>query len=155
MINSEYLLDEEEQAKDCSLPSIEIEFTGIVRDYDPAYCKAIIEHCTQGGSVESFAGIEHIDPDALISWIQHEDFKSSAKIAISAEYNYWECQLKEALVSDDFAFRLPSINRKLAELGSTLLKNGLRNSMYKYVEPERETEETQELKHLMNEFAKK
>lgn len=140
----------------------------IVKKYDKEYCRLIVQHCSNGGSVESFAGKEHIDPDVLVEWInkeeEYEDFRASVKIAVAAEYRYWEQKLLDSLKDSDNQWKLPSINRKLGELGNYLLKNGLRQSLYKDFDEEakinnlieqeklKEAEKKKEINETLNTF---
>jgi hypothetical protein len=124
-------------------------FTRINTIYDKQYNKRIIEHSSDGGSVETFAGSEHIDPDAMMNWCdeKHKDyqptFKACVKIALSAEFLYWKNMQQAALKDMDEAdiARLPTINRQLAQLEKTLLSSGLRASLYKYHEPDKPSDD--------------
>ena len=123
------------------LPKFEPVFnkcTEIITKYDPIFCRKIIEHAEGGGSPESFPGTESIDPDAMVEWCESfPEFKAAVKIAMSCELLYWEQYCKFArdniLLFKDI---LPTINRKLSMLESSLAKNGLRKSMYEYEEPD-------------------
>jgi len=156
--DNEYLIEDEIPKKSFITEEKIIDHLVIIKDFDYEYCKAIIEHCANGGSVESFAGKEYIDPDTLVAWANDEelysDFRSAVKIAIAAEYNYWERELLTALKDQENQFKLPSINRKLAELGSTLLKNGLRRSMYGNFNTDSVSEEDKTTNQNVNNFVK-
>lgn len=146
-IRNEYLIDDkviatiDNNSKQKSITT-QTTFNQIIKEYDPRFINEIINHCTYGGSVESFSGEKGIDPDALTRWTEdYEDFKAAVKVAISAEYRYWEKELHFALTSKDNDFRLASINRKLGEIGKLLLANGLRSSLYKNLTGESEDHE--------------
>lgn len=112
-------------------------YCGITTEYNAHYCESIIRHCSEGGSVESYAGKEYICPDAMVSWLEeYPQFKAAVKIAFSAEFLYWEnlCRFARDNIMD-YKDILPTINRKLAQLEGSLSKNGLRKSMYTYEEP--------------------
>lgn len=118
----------------------EVEFNGIITEYQPKFCQQVIEFCRNGGSVESFSGRFGIDPDAMIDWCnksETSEFMRSCKIAMSAEYDYWEQMRKYCLDNIQICKdMLPTINRKLSEIGGYLLNNGLRKSLYKGYNPE-------------------
>ena len=74
----------------------------------------------------------------MMDWCdESEEFKAAVKIAFSAEFLYWE-QLSKSARENPAEYKdiLPTINRKLAKLESFLMNNGLRKSMYSYVESE-------------------
>ncbi len=112
-------------------------YCDVITEYNEDYCESIIRHCSEGGSVESYAGKEYICPDAMMEWVnEHIKFKAAVKIALSAEFLYWEnlCRFARDNILD-YKDILPTINRKLAQLEGSLSKNGLRKSMYTYEEP--------------------
>lgn len=112
-------------------------YCDVITEYNEEYCESIIRHCSEGGSVESYAGKEYICPDAMVEWVnEHSKFKAAVKIAFSAEFLYWEnlCKFARDNIMD-YKDILPTINRKLAQLEGSLSKNGLRKSMYTYEEP--------------------
>ena len=121
-------------------------YTGIISKYDAKYCKEIIEYAQKGGSVESFPSTEHIDPDAMLEWYdEHDEFHAAVGIAMACETSYWE-QYSRFAQSNILYFKdiLPTINRKLSMLESTLGKNGLRKRMYNYEEPDKISKDLQE-----------
>ena len=115
-----------------------LKYANIITQYTPKYCDLIIEHAQAGGSVESFPGKECIDPDAITSWCdEYPEFKAAVKIAMSAECYYYEQYIKFACSRlNVYKDILPTLNRKMAMIESTLSKNGLRKSVFNYEEPD-------------------
>jgi hypothetical protein len=116
--------------------NIDIAVGNMITEYDPSYCDDIISHASQGKSVESFGGKKYIDPDKMIEWCNnYPEFKSAVKIAFSAELLWWE-SLAETARDNIPMYKdlLPTINRKLSQLENSLMKNGLRMSMFGYKE---------------------
>lgn len=114
-------------------------FCGIATKYDPVYCEAIIEHCNNGFSAESFSGDEYISPDTIVEWMdKHPEFKSAVKIAKCCEALYYEQYLRFAM--DNIGTHkdiLPSLNRKIAMLERSLANNGISKSLFQYEEPDK------------------
>jgi len=116
-----------------------LDYEKIITQYDPIYCNKIIEHAQAGNSVESFPGKECIDPDAITQWCdEHTEFKAAVKIAVSAECFYYEQYIKFVCRNlDAYKDMLPTLNRKMAMIESTLVKNGLRKTVFNYEEPDK------------------
>lgn len=61
--------------------------------YDPAYCQAIIDHCTDGSSLTSFAASVDVCRDTVSEWTKaHPEFSVAAKIAKAKACAWWEKQ---------------------------------------------------------------
>lgn len=70
--------------------------------FNPDYCGLLIEHCESGHSLETFAGAYNISPDKIVQWaMEYPDFKDAAKIALTKQMYYWECQLLEGMRSGE------------------------------------------------------
>ncbi|MCE3267831.1 MAG: hypothetical protein K0R49_83 [Burkholderiales bacterium] len=66
--------------------------------FNPDYCGLLIEHCESGHSLETFAGVYNISPDKIVLWaMEYPNFKDAAKIALTKQMYYWECQLLEGM----------------------------------------------------------
>ena len=115
-----------------------LRYKNIITQYNPIYCNLIIEHAQNGGSVESFPGKESIDPDAITDWCdEYPEFKAAVKIAMSAECYFYEQYIRFACNRlNTYKDILPTLNRKMAMIESTLSKNGLRKSVFNYEEPD-------------------
>lgn len=74
----------------------------ISTQFNPEYCGLLIEHCESGHSLETFAGVYNISPDKIVQWaMEYPDFKDAAKIALTKQMYYWECQLLEGMRSGE------------------------------------------------------
>ncbi len=146
----------EDMPNNVELRSVSREFTGIKSQYDASYCGLVMQHCSNGESIESFAGKEHIDPDKLQLWAKdYPEFKAALKCAISAEYLFWSTQLRDSLANEALAFRLPSINRKMSQLEATLLKNSIRRTLFSNYEDIPELSNTEIIENeLLSDFIK-
>ena len=52
--------------------------------YKPEYCEAIVDHCAQGGSIQSFAGVVGVSKQTLYNWKSaNAEFAEACEIAIS------------------------------------------------------------------------
>jgi hypothetical protein len=59
--------------------------------YDPKYCEMVIEHMSQGLSVEAFAGIIAVCKDTVYEWAKvHEDFSDAIKVGKSKRRVFFE-----------------------------------------------------------------
>lgn len=59
--------------------------------YKPEYCQLIIEHCSKGYSIESFAGLVGVHQDTIREWtLNYPDFSASKKEAIERSRLFWE-----------------------------------------------------------------
>lgn len=136
MLDDKYEIDYNKPLSDGGFKPHSLNYANIITEYEPEYCQAIIEHGQQGKSVESFAGREGIDPDALTLWCEdHAEFRAASKISLCAQYYYWE-QLRDYALNNPMLGKdmLPTINRMLSMIESTLTKNGLRKSAFTYEE---------------------
>ncbi len=70
--------------------------------FNPDYCRQLIAHCESGHSLETFAGVYNISPDKIVQWaMEYPSFKDAAKIALTKQMYYWECQLLEGMRSGE------------------------------------------------------
>ncbi|MFN8770891.1 MAG: hypothetical protein ACK5WP_08520 [Neisseriaceae bacterium] len=70
--------------------------------FNPDYCHLLIEHCESGHSLETFAGAYNISPDKIVQWaMEYPSFKDAAKIALTKQMYYWECQLLDGMRSGE------------------------------------------------------
>lgn len=138
------------------LKGVNIDYNGIITGYHIDYCNDVLVHCGNGESIESFAGAKNIDPDSIQLWAKdHPEFRSALKCAISKEYFYWSTQLRESLADEALSFRLPSINRKMAQLESILLKNSIRRTLFANYEDVPELSDSESKSNeLLNNFMK-
>lgn len=59
--------------------------------YDPAYCEAIVEHCTTGASITSFAAEIGVCRDTITDWGKaHPEFLASVKRAKAAAAAWYD-----------------------------------------------------------------
>jgi len=59
--------------------------------YDPKFCEMIIEHLSQGYSMESFAGVVSVSRDTIYEWRdKHPSFSDSINIGLSKSLLFWE-----------------------------------------------------------------
>lgn len=125
---------------------IDVDNIEIITNYNPDYCSAIIKHCANGFSPESFAASEYIDPDIMKDWMDdYPKFKAAVKISMSMELLWWEKMNKKVQQNPDiYQFMLPTINRKLAVLENLLCKTGLRKNLFNYQEPTAQDKEKKE-----------
>ncbi len=71
-----------------------------VSTYKPEYCEAIIEHCEQGGSIASFAGVVGTARATLYNWMDaNPEFKEAAEVArlkalALAEKAHWKLAIE-------------------------------------------------------------
>ena len=60
-------------------------------DYHPGYGEQLIEHCRDGLSFESFAGLIGISSKTLWAWAQeHEEFSRAKGVAYAQSRLWWE-----------------------------------------------------------------
>ena len=129
-------------------------YSGICTEYKPEYCNELIDYCADGGAFEAFAGAYHLSPTHMEAWVKdHADFRNAVMATVGIEYDYWSTQLKDALENPALAFRLPSINAKLARLEGIIFKNTIRKSLYSNYEnvPEKSADEL-ENERILREF---
>ena len=89
-------------------------------DYRPEYCQKIIEHCREGFSFESFAGLIGVHVDTLYEWEKvHKEFSESKKIAAAVSLYKWEKTGIEALTAPelDEDFEAPRVIENKNEAG--------------------------------------
>lgn len=61
--------------------------------YKPEYCQKLIEHCSEGLSFESFAGLLKINIDSIHEWSKkHPEFSDAKRIASNISRLWWERQ---------------------------------------------------------------
>ena len=59
--------------------------------YDPAYCEQVVEHCSDGSSLTSFAASIGVCRDTITEWAsKHSEFSLAAKRAKAACAAWWE-----------------------------------------------------------------
>ena len=59
--------------------------------YDPKYCEMLIDHMSQGLSLESFAGELSISKATLYTWLdQHDEFLDARAIGVEKCRAFWE-----------------------------------------------------------------
>jgi len=75
-----------------------------ITQFSPEYCRLLIEHCESGHSLETFAGAYNISPERIVIWaMEYPSFKDAAKIALTKQMYYWECQLLEGMKTGEKA----------------------------------------------------
>ncbi len=69
--------------------------------YKPEYCQAIIDHMSQGYSLDSFASKVNVGRNTVYDWTQRiPEFKEAADIARAKCLEHWESVGKSGLWSD-------------------------------------------------------
>jgi len=59
--------------------------------YDPKYCEMLLAHCSEGGSIESFAAVINNVPEALSLWsMRHLEFEVCLRVAYWKSFYFWE-----------------------------------------------------------------
>ena len=67
-------------------------------DYEPEYCKQLMEHMQDGYSYESFAGKVAVSFKTLYNWEKaHPEFLQSKEIGRAMQLMYWEDKVKDSL----------------------------------------------------------
>lgn len=60
-------------------------------NYKPEYCEALIKHCSEGLSFESFAAQVSTTSDVLYDWVEkHEEFASAKKEGLALALEFYE-----------------------------------------------------------------
>lgn len=68
--------------------------------YDPVYCQLLVDHMTQGLSLESFAAVIDVSRETLYEWQRvHPEFSDTVKAAKDKCLIFWERQGIEGLYS--------------------------------------------------------
>ena len=68
---------------------------GAPTKYKPEYCEAIIEHCKDGASLESFAAEVGVVRKTITNWcLEHPEFLLSALEAKAKSKAWWEKTLR-------------------------------------------------------------
>lgn len=150
-------IDSLEEVND-NIPLVELEeFTVLTYDYDIKYCAMIIKHCQLGFSIESFCGKHFISPSTMTRWANtHKEFYGACEAAACAQLHYLELQQLEAMKHEGSAYKLPTINRMLIELGGVIYKNPLRKSLFgDYQGNKEDTPEEGEVKQALDTFVEK
>lgn len=63
--------------------------------YDPAYCEGIVEHCTTGASITSYAAEIGVCRDTISEWANiHPEFSASVKRAKAAAAAWYDRQAR-------------------------------------------------------------
>lgn len=61
--------------------------------YKPEYCEMVIEHMSEGFSVESFAALVDTHKQTIYNWMQeHPEFLDAIKIGYDKSRLWWEIQ---------------------------------------------------------------
>ena len=69
--------------------------------FNPAWCEMLVQHCEQGLSIESFAGVISCSTKTLYKWFEeYPEFGNAKKIAEAKSLLWWE-KLGKAISSDD------------------------------------------------------
>jgi hypothetical protein len=72
-------------------------------EYDPIYCKMLIDHMAEGYSFESFAGKIGKARATIYNWVEaHSDFADAKAIGVDAGLYFWEKQGIEGLHNQTF-----------------------------------------------------
>lgn len=59
--------------------------------YHPSFCDRVVEHMSQGLSLESFAAVISCNPDSLYEWQKkHPHFSEACKKGKAAALRFWE-----------------------------------------------------------------
>lgn len=59
--------------------------------YKPEYCEKLLEHMSEGLSIEAFAGLIRVHKDSIYEWVRvHPEFKEAKDIGESLSLLYWE-----------------------------------------------------------------
>lgn len=65
--------------------------SGRYGEYRDEYCEELIEHMTNGYSIESFAGVVNVCRTTLYNWFKdNEDFAEAKDIGMMKSLFYWE-----------------------------------------------------------------
>lgn len=69
----------------------ETAFQYFASKYDPKYCEELLQHCTEGRSIESFAAKINNIPEILAYWSNnYVDFEVCLRVAYWKSFLYWE-----------------------------------------------------------------
>lgn len=94
-------------------------FSYFIAKYDEKYCQELLEHCSEGKSIESFAAKINNIPEALAFWSnQYPDFEACLRVAYWKAFAYWEDlavedtkHIREFKVIDPTLYKLVMKNR--------------------------------------------
>lgn len=60
-------------------------------EYQPEYCEMLIQHCTEGKSIKSFAGAVGVTIKTIYTWFKNfPEFAEAKERAEAASLNFWE-----------------------------------------------------------------
>lgn len=69
--------------------------SGAPTKYDTAYCDSIVEHCSDGASITSFAAEIGVCRDTITEWVKvHPEFSLAVKRAKASACAWWEKQAR-------------------------------------------------------------
>lgn len=69
----------------------ETAFKYFTSKYIPEYCEMLLQHCSEGRSIETFAAKINNIPEALAYWANtYTDFEVCLRVAYWKSYAYWE-----------------------------------------------------------------
>lgn len=64
---------------------------GAPSKYEPKYCQMLIDHMSQGLSIEAFAGVADISIDTIYKWVKkHPEFAEAKKTGTAKSRLLWE-----------------------------------------------------------------
>src|ERR1035437_6469690 len=59
--------------------------------YDESFCNQLLDWCSQGRSIESFAAEINVIPDVFSLWVkEHINFEMCVHVGYWKSYAYWE-----------------------------------------------------------------
>ena len=81
--------------------------------YRKAYCQQIIDHMSEGYSIEAFAGKLGISKNTLYDWLKlHEDFADAKQVGTSASQLWWETAGRKGMFTPAFSSSVWIFNMK-------------------------------------------
>lgn len=74
----------------------ELAFTHFISKYREEYCMQLLDHCSEGRSIESFAAKINNIPEAMAYWANsHPEFEVCLRVAYWKSFYWWENKLIE------------------------------------------------------------
>jgi hypothetical protein len=71
--------------------------------YEPRFCQLLIEHMSEGLSIEAFAGVIRVHKDTIYEWAKvHPEFKEAKAIGEGASRLYWERLGRDHIINESF-----------------------------------------------------
>jgi hypothetical protein len=131
--------------------------TGRPTLYKPEYCQAVIDHCSQGYSFESFGGVIRVCLDTLNAWAkQYPEFLQAKKDAKLACLAWWERTGHQGMINNkDFgsAMWVFSMKARFGHMGWTD-KHEVTHGLTKDVDDNGDTMDSSQLHEFLKDFSR-